>query len=95
MDHNFSLPVTLLIIEMTSTMFKTEVKPWGAAKRFHCKVTAVPISENLECHVLSNMERIAGCWVTFYAIFIIDNFIDDHGSWPMSAWEFLLTVPVN
>ena len=41
------------------------------------------------------MERIAECWVTFYAIFIIDNFIDDHGSWPMSAWEFLLTVTVN
>ena len=41
------------------------------------------------------MERIAGCWVTFYAIFIIDNFIDDHGSWLMSAWEFLLTVTLN
>ena len=41
------------------------------------------------------MERIAECWVTFYAIFIIDNFIDDHGSWLMSAWEFLLTVTLN
>ena len=26
-DHKFSLSTTLLIIEMTSTMFKTKVKP--------------------------------------------------------------------
>lgn len=37
-DHNFPLSLTLLIIEMMSTMFKTKVKPRGATEWFHCRV---------------------------------------------------------
>ena len=41
-NHNFPLSVTLLITEMTSTMFKTRVKLRGPAKWFSCDFTAKP-----------------------------------------------------
>ena len=39
-DHNFPLSLTLLIVEMMSTMFKTKVKPRGATEWFHCRVVS-------------------------------------------------------
>ena len=33
-DHNFPLSLTLLIVEMMSTMFKTKVKPQAQASGF-------------------------------------------------------------
>ena len=39
-DHNFPLSLTLLIVEMMSTMFKTKVKPRGASEWFHCRVVS-------------------------------------------------------